>query len=34
MFKLIIAVIIILLLGYNDWELLGVLQGYIMGFVQ
>jgi hypothetical protein len=33
MYKLIIAVIVILLLGYNDWELLGVIQGHIMALI-
>ena len=34
MFRIVIGILTIALLGYNDWELLGILHGHIMGFIQ
>jgi len=32
--KIIIGIVVLLLLAYNDWELLAILHSHVMGFVQ
>jgi len=34
MLKVVVGILTIALLAYNDWELLGILHGHIMGFIQ
>lgn len=34
MFKVVIGILTIALLAYNDWELLGILHSHVMGVVQ
>jgi hypothetical protein len=34
MIKIVVGILTVALLAYNDWELLGVLHGYIMGVIQ
>jgi len=34
MFKVVAAILTIALLAYNDWELLGVIHGYVMELVK